>query len=479
MSESMSRALARLSSVFMVGLLLSACGEPPVRNNVLVLVADTLRADVLGCYGGEAKTPNLDWLAAQGVLMERAYSTSPMTMPSSVSMLTGTCPSIYRAGEIPGALALPNYHVPDDTRLLAEELRDSGYDMRMKLENKTAGLFNNFQGFDKVRPFEELTAEEVGRVEQESGIRQRPPRYKKLYGLLDGLLKVTDQQPFFQLYWLLDPHSPYDPPAKFRDRMQLDPASLPKSEGTYVELRLVSKKTVGDWSAREQEHLKQLYIREVESIDERIGYMFEALRKNGQLENTLILFTSDHGEAFDDHGEWGHGQDFFEDLVHIPLIVAGPGIARGRRERASVSHIDLVATLVDLLGIEFDNIGQGRSFAGLLRGQGGGDRGPIYFEQGGERCDQRDGLLVGDLKLITFKDGGRLLFDLATDPGESRDLSAERPDELQRMMEVIERIRTQNDKRRQQFADLIRANEGGGETDAATLEHMRELGYIR
>lgn len=479
MSESVSRVVSRLLPVFLAGLLASGCGEQAQRRNVLLLVVDTLRADVLGCYGGEAETPNLDWLARQGVVLERAYSTSPLTMPSSVSMLTGICPSIFRAGEIPGALSLPNYHVPGAIRMLAEELHDSGYDTRMKLENRSAGLFNNFQGFDPMRSFEELSASEIERVERETGIRQHPPRYRNLYGCLDGLLRASADRPFFQVYWLLDPHSPYDPPAKFRDRMRVDPDSLPQPENAYLGLRLVSRKTVGDWSAREQEYLRQLYIREVESIDERIGFVLEALKRSGLLEETYILFTSDHGEAFGDHGDWGHGQDFFEDLVHVPLIVAGPGIPAGRRERASVSHIDLVATLIDLLGIEFGNRGQGRSFAGLLWGKGGPEQRPIYFEQGGQQCDQQDGLLDGDLKLVTRKDGTALLFDLAADPDESRDLSAERPQDVGRLLETIERIRARNAKRRQQYADLIRAIEEGGVTEADTLEQMRELGYIR
>ena len=98
-------------------LFLSSCqNNLPDHKNIILIVSDALRADVLSCYGGEARTPNIDWLANNGVLFEKAYSTAPMTMPSCVSLFTGEYPDIYRKGIIPGALPLPNYFIPEDLR---------------------------------------------------------------------------------------------------------------------------------------------------------------------------------------------------------------------------------------------------------------------------------------------------------------------------------------------------------------------------
>jgi arylsulfatase len=458
---------------------LCGCGGESKQYNMVLLVSDALRADVLGCYEGEAHTPNIDWLSERGVLLERAYATSPMTMPSAVSMLTGKLPSIYRMGVVRGATGLPYYHVPDRDLQLAEFLGESGYDVRMDVENVAAAMFNNFQGFEEMPSFDDLSPEEVALVENVTGIDRTLKRYRDMYGFLNTLLGASGTQPFFHVKWLLDPHSPYDPPELFEEGIDVDPGRLQRALEEYSSLEFISAKTVGDWTDYEHDYLERLYQKEVESIDERVGFIIRALRHGKLMDSTFVIFTSDHGEAFGEHGEWSHGQDFYEHLVRVPLIIAGPGIPQGREVGVPVSHLDLTSTLKDLLGVEFEDHGQGKSYAGLLRGNVASERSPVYFEEcAAARCDARDALLKGNLKLIILKDGTHRLHDLSRDPGEAIDVSGDNPEATHEMLKAVEKIRSRNLRKRKQFLSKMKQTQRSSRVDDGTLERLRELGYV-
>jgi arylsulfatase A-like enzyme len=460
------------------------------RYNIILIVSDALRADVIGCCGGNAKTPNIDHLAELGVLFERAYSTSPLTMPSAVSMFTGESPDVYRSGTLKGK-SLAKYYVPNNDLLLAEVLRGLGYDVRKDIENPLAEMHNNMQGFEKIKPFDRLTKRKKTYVENITGIRPVSKYYKSMYGFLNSILNVSENRPFFLLKWILDPHSPYNPPPKFIQRINLELPKLSRKANFYSNVSMVATQKIKKWPAYDQEYLNNLYIREVEFVDERIGFILATIKHKDLFDSTYVIFTSDHGELFGEHGEWGHGQNFYEDLVHVPLIIAGPGIPKGKRVKTTlVSHLDLMPTLKDLIGVEYQDNGQGKSYSELLSGNlmsflqfANRNDHYAYFVEGGKRCRFRDGLIDNSHKLIALKgDTYYELYDLADDPNELNDISGENPALVSKMTKKVEKTRKENKRRREAFLMEIHQKEKVEEVnkrvDERILEHLKSLGYI-
>ena len=131
------------------------------------------------------------------------------------------------------------------------------------------------------------------------------------------------------------------------------------------------------------------------------------------------------------------------------------------------------------MGVEFEDRGQGKSYAGLLEGNGTSESDPVYFEEcAPARCDARDGLLDGNLKLINLKDGTHRLHDLSDDPGEEIDVSRDNPEAVRRMLTTVERIRAQNLRKRRQFLLEMEGREERNRVDDGTLVRLRELGYV-
>jgi arylsulfatase A-like enzyme len=513
----------------------------PKEYNVLLIVSDALRADVIGCYGGDAKTPNIDWLAEHGVLFERAYSTSPWTAPSSVSMFTGEYPDIYQKGMIDESLR--GYYVPDGKLLLAEVLEDMGYEVGEHLENPFAKACNALQGFKGITGYEMLLRQKKTHViENICGIRPESDYYKKMYGPLDFIVKFSKNQPFFLLKWILDPHGPYDPPEKYYngrnvldiknitkdfqkilaalselikkddydsiddylvgvlDDTSYEQSSLKKlyEEGIEIIKRELHKKgfdqTIKALNEKRVELLrkephknrsksigKELYESEVEFVDERIGFILNALRNKDLFDNTYVVFTSDHGEFLGEHGQWGHGKYLYEDVLRVPLIITGPGVSKGERQKKVVSLLNLMPTLKDLLGLKYQDNSQGKSFSGLLFGN------PVkppsgavendrfaYFVEAHDRS-QQDALLENNYKLIVFRDNTHKLYNLSDDPDELKDISKDNPQVVKRMLMRVEKIRDENNKRR---VDLLKKTKKDVELDKETLERIRALGYL-
>ena len=132
--------------------------------NIIMIVSDALRADMPGCYGGNAKTPHIDWLAEKGVLFENAYSTAPCTMPASVSMLTGNFSRAYgiiQKDEHKNRTHQYSFYVNDSEKLFAEALKEIGFDVKMDVENNIAARSNNLQGFEKLREIKQMRKKEI------------------------------------------------------------------------------------------------------------------------------------------------------------------------------------------------------------------------------------------------------------------------------------------------------------------------------
>jgi len=443
-----------------------------------MIVSDALRSDVLGCYGGGLKTPNIDWLAKNGVLFEGAHSTAPFTVPSAVSLLTGNYPTSYIRKTIP----VVKWDLPlvvENETLLAEIIKGIGYDVKMDVENRVAIGQQNMQGFETTKLFNELTEKEKIYVENIINIKSKEDYCKKMYGFLSFLLTTTKDEKFFSLKWILDPHSPYNPPKKFRDEIKVNLSKLSRKENYYSNLLFTGE--VKSLSQYEQRYLKMLYEKEVESVDERVGFILKALQHKDLLDSTFIIFTSDHGELFGEHGEWNHGNNFYEELLHIPLIITGPGISQGKRIKKVVSLLDVMETVKDLLRIQLPYNSQGHSLKHLLSGN------PIkhflfsvknnnfaYFDSAHE-SKYNDALLENNYKLLFLKDNTNELYNLDDDPKESNDISKEHPQLVSRMTKKILEIRKENKMRRESRM----GTEEELRFDKDIEEKLKSLGYIQ
>lgn len=465
----------------------------PGTYNLIVIVPDALRADILGCYGGDARTPNIDWLAHNGTLFENAYSTAPCTMPSAVSMFTGNYSRTYgiiiKKGHEKSERRAHSFYVNNNETLLGEALKEAGYDVRMDIENVLASRSNNLQGFRKFRKMEKMSEQEIKFVEDKTGIRnigysknpRASSRYDRLYDLLYYLLTVPHHQPFFIVKWFSDPHAQYNPPEKFRKRIKLDTAKLSRDIDFYTMLR---KKKGVNLSSYEEEFLKELYKAEVESVDERVGFIIKALKQRGLLRNTIIVFTSDHGESLGEHNKWGHGYYFYEQLVKIPLIFKGPGIPGEKRIKTIVSHLGLTPTLKDLVGTKYRANMQGKSYKCLFQGGKTQNR-ALYFDRVTNYLESpranSDAIRMDNHKLIVERKKEEVtfyLYNLSADPGEMKNIFNQYKGIFNDLFGKIIKIRDENRKRLNK--NLAKA---GNDVNLSreykkTLNALKTLGYI-
>ena len=445
------------AAVLFLFLLAANCGSDKSAGNynVVLIVADALRSDVLGCYGGDAHTPNLDRLARKGVLFENAYSTAPCTIPSAVGIFTGSYPGSYGVVEkgIREKSTHNVFYVNDNETLLGEALKEKGYDVLMDMENKLAWISNNVQGFSEFRRIKEMNKAGIAFVKETTGVRfirwknNLTPQYNRMFTFLHYLLTVPREQNFFVTKWFIDPHAPYSPIEAFKKKITFDISKLPREESFYsqqvgVFRQLARQKKLSD---AEIVYLKALYKAEVESIDERVGYIIKALEHRGLLDKTIIVFTSDHGELFGEHGLMGHGYYYYEQLLQVPLIIAGPGIPAGKKEKTIISNLDLMPTLKDLLGIEYEHNMQGKSYSGLFSGKALPDRAQ-YFGRTTNLARETDisALLMEGHKLVVTKKKDNVileLFDCAGDPGELKNIAVENRPIVQKMLKKFMDLR--------------------------------------
>lgn len=463
----MRAAPAAFAALVLAALAPGCGGGEPEHPNVVLVVSDTLRADALSCYGGPARTPHLCALAERGTLFENAYSAAPWTLPSAVSLFTGAPASAFSQRPI-GEAGPAAYHVPDAERLLPEALAERGYALRFDVENRVALRANVFQGFEplpKPRPVHDVEDPRAVRMERVLEFLSAPPR------------------PFFLVRWFLDPHAPYAPPPSRLGRLELLAEGLPHPLEFYASLgqkraeNRLAEHAPG-FSAGELRLLRALYHAEVEWMDDLAGRMIDMLALRGLLPRSIVVFTSDHGESFGEHGRFLHGHSLSEELLRVPLIVAGPGIQAGQRVTQPVSLADLVPTLRELLGVAAPPDGDPlASFAPLLRGGAAGEGRAVYAGSPKDAERGVDALIAGRTKLVALPDGGFALYDLAADPGETRDLSSERPGEVAALRERLDGIRfASEDQRRRRLAERSPAELEQEARD--TERELRTLGYV-
>src|SRR5262245_24152465 len=333
--------LAGLPTAFLLGACArpgrAAGGGPP---NVVLICLDTVRADHLGTYGyARATTPSIDALAARALVFERASATADWTKPSVPSFLTGTYPCQH--GVYEGSAHDEDREVTDllpaESLTLAEAFQQLGYTTGAVVNNAQLRAGNGFeQGFDSYFERELMNAREI--------------RWRAL-DWIDGVEKRGGGRPFFLYLHFLDAHWPYPAPEEWLTRFA--PAAATErfrgedSRALYAAINCGRHALTGE----DREALLALYDGALAYLDSEIGRFLAGLDLRGLGENTVVCIVADHGEEFGEHGKVGHGHGLWENLLHVPWILAVPGRTPGR-ESTSVSLIDLFPTLLAAAGLE-------------------------------------------------------------------------------------------------------------------------------
>jgi arylsulfatase A-like enzyme len=318
--------------------------------NVVLVILDAVRADHLSCYGYErATSPNVDRLAEEGALFETAISPSSWTLPSHASMMTGTYPHTHQADEITDEL-------PPGFPTLARALRQQGYRTAAFSANRLFFSRRNGmgQGFIRFGDFFLSPGDALGQVHWVQAVEGFALRRGWAHNFL-GRQTAQDinraalgwieesHRPFFLALNYLDAHDPYVPPQPWRHRFskRLNPGGrLDIGENILPELTPAELRDEMD-----------AYDGGIAYEDDQLGRLLRELDRRGLLRNTLVVVTSDHGEAFGVHGLLDHGNALYFPLIHVPLVLAWPGhVPAGVRVARPVSTKDIGATILGLLG---------------------------------------------------------------------------------------------------------------------------------
>ncbi len=433
--------------------------------NVVVVVADTLRADRLGAYGDHhGWTPFLDQLAARGVVFTNAYAASSWTSPSVASLFTSRYPSQHQVGDFDAKLADGEVTLAeclDAWRYLA-----AGFSANLRL-TKALGYAQGFAAWHAPPTRDKLTSERLAR---KSLLWLNRLLWKSRLSL-DALWHLWAPRPLFLYYQLMEPHAPYQPDLALRRRHGVAGEREPRAAALNAKLTELrwGELTPGDVSV-----LEGLYDEEVGLLDGRLRQLFAALERLGILEHAIIVFTADHGEEFRDHGMLMHGTSLFNELIRVPLILVRPGERGGRVVEQNVSLLDVAPTLLDLVGLPPEAHFEGRSLVPLLAGDGA--QADVVAELPATPVGLRRhsfAFVRGSVKLLVPRtpdgDGRPVLYDLASDPYEAR------PDPP----ELAARARLYEDAARVRLAAL-RGRAGSAErglVDEATRARLRALGY--
>ncbi|HVT44656.1 MAG TPA: sulfatase-like hydrolase/transferase [Thermoanaerobaculia bacterium] len=364
----MFRTLPQLTSlVLAVALVSSGCSRstesriddaPTDRPSILLITLDTTRADSIGPDAKDIKTPAFNALAGRGMRFRQAYASVPETLPSHSTIMTGVYPAMHGVHENARTLAATH-------PLLAEKLRDAGYQTAAFISayplDRRYGLARGFGVYEDQMP--EGRSERTAKETTDLAIAH--------------LEKTSPDRPLFLWVHYFDPHYPYEPPEPFRSR--------------YAE---------------------RPYAGEVASMDQEMGRLLEAFRQHQA--NGAIVVTADHGESLGEHGEAQHGNLVYQGAMHVPLVIAGPGIAAGTHDRP-VSNRRIFHTVLDLAGLgnesslrnDEDEVVVGEAMKPFLN------------------FGWQPQMMAIDGRLKAIRAGTIEVYDVIADYGETRDLTAD------------------------------------------------------
>ena len=393
-------------------------------DRIILISIDTCRADRLSCYGySRQTTPNIDAVAAEGILFENTISPVPLTLPAHSSMLTGTIPPYH------GVHNNVNYQLAKSNLTLAEILGANGF--------KTAAIVSAFvldskfgiaQGFDTYNDQFEEAHLTFGISERKGGEATR--------FALEWLEKQKGEKSFLFLHYF-DPHFDYVPPEPFASRFA-DP-----------------------------------YAGEVAYVDHCIGQILSKLKELGLYDSTLIIITSDHGEMLGEHGEEEHGHSIYQSAIRVPLIFKLPWSQESQRISRLVGIVDIVPTICSMLGITVPQQVQGQDLSPYFDGKS-----PASAERQ-MYCETLEPLALGANSLLGIVNEGFKyiqttrpeLYDLINDPTESNNLVETQQQRARIMKETLAQLLKQCLRKD--------ATDSGIALDPQTIKRIESIGYLQ
>lgn len=437
------------------------------RPNILILYTDQQRWDALGANGNkDILTPNLDKLASSGVNFTRHFVQNPVCMPSRISMLSGRYPSSLGITH----MGVP---VPENIVILPHMLRQYGYRTAnigklhfLPHANRDHRLPHPPYGFDHLE-----IADEPGVYEDayrawarrkapdqmdaiSAGIPPATRVWQRAMGIDDSIahrgdpegrhdfdgaipfaaddglthsafvgeqtmefIQRTGEGPFLCIAGFYSPHAPWMAPQKYLDRYDVDQLSLPEFPDHINARRPLEPEAA--FSDAQLRRARQGYYAMISEVDDYVGKILASLEASGKRNNTIVVFTSDHGEWLGDHLRYGKGYPADDAVSRVPLIISAPGGLRGQARHAVVEAVDIAPTLLELAGIQIPTFLQGESLAGLVEGGGESRKSVALTEGDGWKCLRSD-----RYRYLVHADGRENLWDLDADPGAYFDVAA-------------------------------------------------------
>jgi len=452
-------------------LLCPRCSQAPPPNIVLI-VLDTTRSDHLSAYGYARPTsPGLESFAQDAIRFERAYSTSSWTLASHASLFTGLLPATHQATQ-------ENLLLDSEIDTLAELLERRGYETVAFSNNAwISGATQLSQGFDQVQA--------LWRERKPSS--EDPANHATNLAVEDWLDGRDEERPFFLFVNLMDPHWPYAAPAPFRDRYR-EPAEILRPL-QRANLPAIVWYLHPGWPEAVLRARSALYDAEITYVDAVLEELLDRLGSATDLDRTLVIVTADHGENLGERGHQGHSFSLYDSTLRIPLLLRPPGgTGRPLVRSDPVQLTDVFATIAEAAGISALDP---RVFGRNLLAEPLPEERPIvaeyyypktFLERFPKTENARKALKkferrlrsiqVGTEKLIWGSDGKHELYELGSDPGETRNLFELRPERAAELEEQLDQIIHERAREATEPRGSV------ADMDEETLSRLRALGYV-
>jgi arylsulfatase A-like enzyme len=446
--------IALLGACLLPSFLAIGCGETKPENTfpeapIIIIDIDTLRASHLGCYGYHRNTsPNIDTFAASAQKFNWAFAQAPNTPPSQASILTGLYPTTH-------GMIRDEDTIPEAVTTLAETLRDHGWETAAFVDGGyMAQKFGMDQGFN-------LYNDSEGR-----GLATIGPKASQW-------VSENGDSPFLLLIHTYDTHTPYAPKEPYRSLFidEIDPPS-PGFEPSAQAMETIRTSVWTDeplsLPPNDLEYAKAMYDSEIRYVDTWVGSFLEHLADLGLDERSIIVVISDHGEEFQEHGSVLH-EKLYTTVTHIPLIIGTPKGFPARAIESVVESVDLMPTLLDLVGVPVPSGVQGESLVPLMLGA---EVEGIAFGESPDFGVQRFAARAPFRFQLTGKRYITELYDFKQDPTEQHDLSEEFPLTVDQLYDEIK----QWEKMTQEAAKRYEREQVP--LDESTRDQLEALGYL-
>ncbi|RMF94833.1 MAG: hypothetical protein D6734_06845 [Candidatus Schekmanbacteria bacterium] len=443
-------------------------------KHIILVIDDTLRADALSCYNRKAKvkTPNIDNFSKDSFLFENAISSASWTLPAIASIMTGFPPSVH-------VVTTVNRKLSDNFQTLAERLQKAGYLTSALGYNAVLNRSINIsQGFSEYNFFPKWYGFSFGKDVLKKLFSQlfiSKPSTEKLTDMAINWLKSNKDKDFFLWLHYFDPHLPYSPPHKYLTAKK-KPPSMDESLISRDPIRFGKFKP----NQKEKEWIKTLYKAEVSYVDDNFGRLINALKNLNLYDNSLIIFTSDHGEEFWEHNGFEHGHTVYNELLKVPLLIKMPHSISQKILDIPVSTSYLMPTILDQCGIKYEKENFFKSLSPLLSSNiTSYNKEPIISINVFSPLRVQRAITFNGFKYISVKveknKPTEELYNLADDPLEKHSIADIFPEKVEEAKRIFTRFDKTSKELREKY-NVIKREEIS--LNKNVIRELKTLGYI-